>query len=146
LPAIHPYGAPHVLERRDGTDAAEVVEGLPGRRHLERAHGGEEAYPPVLGLPVLEAVPHVQDGLPRLAGREGGGLESDAVLPPHGRRDGKESLLQLLRGGAVGPGDELLADVQKGLERERAPVALEHPVSVQQPLRAPPQPPPPPPP
>src|SRR5207249_5526000 len=135
LPAIHPYGAPHVLERRDDTDTAEVVEGLPGRRHLERAQGGEEAHPPWLGLQILESVPYVQDGLPRLAGREGGGLESDAILPPHGRRDGKESLLQLLCGGAVSPGDELLADVQKGLDRERASVDLEQAVFVQEGLR-----------
>src|SRR5438477_502611 len=135
LPAIHPHGARRVLERRDATHAAEVVEGLPGRRHLERAQGREEAHPPRLALQILESVPYVQDGLPRLAGREGGGLESDAILPPHGRRDGKESLLQLLCGGAVSPGDELLADVQKGLDRERASVDLEQAVFVQEGLR-----------
>src|SRR5207253_8570638 len=113
----------------------EIVECLPGRRHLERAQGGEETHLPWRGLQVLQPVPYVQDGLPHLAGREGGGLESDAVLPPHGRRDGKESLLQLLRGGAVSPGDELLADVQKGLDRERASVDLVHAVFVQERLR-----------
>src|SRR2546425_9180972 len=135
LPAIHPHGTRRVLERRDGAHAAEVVEGLPWRRHLERAQGGEEPHVPGLGLQVLQPVPDVQDGLPRLAGCEGGGPENDAIFPPHGRWDGKESLLQLLRGGAVSPGDEPLADVQKGLDRERASVDLEHAVFVQESLR-----------
>src|SRR5882724_7848019 len=135
LPAIHPHGTRRALERRDGAHAAEVVEGLPRRRHLERAQGGEEPHVAGLGLQVLQPVPDVQDGLPRLAGREGGGPENDAFLPPHGRWDGKESLLQLLRGGAVSPGDDPLADVQKGLDRERASVDLEHAVFVEESLR-----------
>src|SRR5207253_9057511 len=63
------------------------------------------------------------------------GPENDAILPPHGGWDGKESLLQLLRGGAISPGDEPLTDVQKGLDRERASVDLEHAVLVQESLR-----------
>src|SRR6185503_13554242 len=120
-----------VLEGGDATDAAELVKGLPRRRHLQRAQRGEESHSSCLARLVLESIADVQHGRARITRREGGGPEGDPVLPPHRRRDGKESVLQLLGGSYAGPADELLAHIEEGLDRKGAGTDLQHAVLVE---------------
>src|SRR5262249_32313523 len=113
---------------RDAGDlprAAELAPRLPGRVHLERPDGGEEARASRYGSAVLDAVAEEEHVASRVARRERGRPEDEVARVPDRGRDRDPVVLQRLSDLRVGPRDEVAVDEHRGLDRERAAVDLD---------------------
>jgi hypothetical protein len=105
LRAIHPHHAVAVVEFAHRADAAEVLERLPTRRDLQRAHGAEQGDR-ARRAQGLDAVADVEHDTTGRTGGEGGGREPQVAVTPHGGRQRQAIPLQALGDGGVGPGKQ----------------------------------------